>query len=185
VELPAPALTSYPEERSPWRKAAIVSAGIAAIELVVLVVIALAFIAKPFAHDGARTAKPDAGKPVATTPADKPTTTTGAKPAPPAAAVAKLPRSRTTVLVLNGNGVSGAASSAAARIQALHYRITGVADAAQPIFPRTIVMYRPGFRGEAQRLARDLGLSVTRAVPLDGMRPADLGGAKLALVVGG
>jgi len=35
VELPAPALTSYPEERSPWRKAAIVSAGIAAIELVV------------------------------------------------------------------------------------------------------------------------------------------------------
>jgi hypothetical protein len=34
------------------------------------------------------------------------------------------------------------------------------------------------------RLARDLGLPVRRAVPLDGMRPKDLQGAELALVLG-
>ena len=46
-------------------------------------------------------------------------------------------------------------------------------------------MYRPGLRGEALRLARDLGLEPGRAVPLDGLRASQLRGAKLVLVVGG
>ena len=44
---------SYPEAPSRWRRAALVSGGIAALELVALVVIALAFVAKPFADDAA------------------------------------------------------------------------------------------------------------------------------------
>jgi hypothetical protein len=45
------------------------------------------------------------------------------------------------------------------------------------------VMFRPGFKTEAQRLARDLGLK--RVGPLDGVRARDLQGAHVALVVGG
>jgi hypothetical protein len=44
-------------------------------------------------------------------------------------------------------------------------------------------MYRPGFRGEAKRLASDLG--IRRVSPLDGLRARDLQGAHLAFVVGG
>ena len=50
-------------------------------------------------------------------------------------------------------------------------------------FPRSIVMFRPGFKDEAQRLAKDV--RVTSVTPLDGMRPSDLGGAQLVLIVGG
>jgi hypothetical protein len=45
-------------------------------------------------------------------------------------------------------------------------------------------MFRPGYQGEAERLARDLDLGANRAIPLDGMRPADLGRAKLVLILG-
>jgi hypothetical protein len=181
VDLPAPSLASYAAEpRSRWRTAAIVTAGVAALELVALVVIALAFIAKPFADDAATKRKASA-QTAQTVPAGEDAKASAKKPAP----VAKLSRAQTPVLVLNGNGVSGAAGSAAARVSSLHYPIAGVTDASRRDFPRTIVMYRPGFQGEALRLARDLGLGVRRAVPLDGMRAADLGLAKLALVVGG
>ena len=185
MDLPADALSSYVDERPPWRKAAIVTAGIAAIELVALVVIALAFVARPFADDGARPAKSEAKREAATSPAAAQGEATASKLQAPAPALAELPREKTWVLVLNGNGVSGAASSAAQRVKTHHYRVAGIGDAARRDFPRTIVMYRPGFRGEAQRLARDLDLGLSRAVPLDGMRAADFGSARLALVIGG
>ena len=44
-------------------------------------------------------------------------------------------------------------------------------------------MYRPGFEGEARRLARDIG--VRRVSPLDGIRRRDLQGAHIALILGG
>ena len=44
-------------------------------------------------------------------------------------------------------------------------------------------MYRAGRRPEAVRLARDLGIRMVS--PLDGVRPRDLLGAQLAVVVGG
>jgi hypothetical protein len=44
-------------------------------------------------------------------------------------------------------------------------------------------MYRASRRGEALRLARDL--RILRVSPLDGLRPRDLLGAQLAVVVGG
>ena len=94
-----------------------------------------------------------------------------------------LSRGETSVLVLNGNGVSGAASEAADRIRGRHYLITGTGNASRSDYPRSIVMYRPGFKREAQRLAKDLG--VKRVGPLDGVRIRDLQGAHVALVIGG
>jgi hypothetical protein len=44
-------------------------------------------------------------------------------------------------------------------------------------------MYRRGFKGEAQRLARDLGVHVVS--PLDGVRPGQLHGAQAVLILGG
>jgi len=44
------------------------------------------------------------------------------------------------------------------------------------------VMYRPGYKGEAMRLAKDV--RVRRVVPLDGMRTAELQGAHIALILG-
>jgi hypothetical protein len=43
-------------------------------------------------------------------------------------------------------------------------------------------MYRAGYRAEGARLARDLRVSIVG--PLDGLRPADLLGAQLVVVVG-
>ena len=43
-------------------------------------------------------------------------------------------------------------------------------------------MFRPGYRPEAVRLAADLKLKIVG--PLDGLRPADMLGAHVALVVG-
>ena len=47
--------------------------------------------------------------------------------------------------------------------------------------PQTVVMYRPGFAAEGARLAHDLRVRVVS--PLDGMRPAQLLGAHLVLIV--
>ncbi len=44
-------------------------------------------------------------------------------------------------------------------------------------------MYRPGFRAEGLRLARDLGIKVVG--PLDGIHTGALDGGQLAVIVGG
>ena len=43
-------------------------------------------------------------------------------------------------------------------------------------------MYRPGYRGDALRLAHDLHVKVVG--PLDGMKPAALHGGQLAVLLG-
>jgi hypothetical protein len=55
------------------------------------------------------------------------------------------------VLVLNGNGVQGAAALAARSSQARGYPVLDVGNAPKTGYARTIVMYRPGFRREAIR----------------------------------
>ena len=50
------------------------------------------------------------------------------------------------------------------------------------ITPRTLVMFRPGYEAEGRRLARDLRVRIVR--PLDGMRPRQLLGAHLVLILG-
>ena len=156
----------------PWRAAAIVAAAIAAVELVLLVLLGLAAVARPLATAVETQAKERALAPKR------------AAPAPGRAAVppARLPRTRTSVIVLNGNGVTGAAGNAASLVRSLRYLVAGTANAPRTDFRRSLVMYRPGFRGEAFRLADDL--NVKRVVPLDGLRAADLRGAHVALIVG-
>ena len=67
-------------------------------------------------------------------------------------------------------------------MQSLHYLIAGTANAPRTDFARSLVMYRPGYKGEAMRLAKDV--RVRRVVPLDGMRAAALQGAHIALILG-
>ena len=76
------------------------------------------------------------------------------------------PRSRISVLVLNGNGLSGAAGTKSAVILSWGYQHAIPSDAAQLDYARSVVLFRPGWQREAERLAKDAGI---RAVAtLDG-----------------
>jgi hypothetical protein len=156
---------------APWRTAALVAAALAAIELVLLVVIGLAFAAKPFADEAAQATRGRTGNAPVSAPQEK-----------AAAGSAVLSRGETSVLVLNGNGLQGAAAIAAGRVRAKGYLIAGTSNARRSDFRRSLVMYRPGYRGEAERLAKDV--DVTRVSPLDGLRAGELQGAHAVLIVG-
>jgi hypothetical protein len=151
----------------PWRAIAVVAAGIAALELLGLIVVGIALLAKPIAHHARAQAMKAA---VAKKPATAPV-----RPL--------LPRRRVSVTVLNGNGVSGAAAAEASRVRARGYRVGLVGNAPRGGYGSTVVMYRMGYNREASRLARDLGIFLVS--PLDGLRPRNLHGAKIAVVIGG
>jgi len=137
------------------------------LELLGLVVVGVALVAKPMAHHAITEA---AKAPVASKP----------KPEP---MLPLLPRRLVSVTILNGNGVSGAAASEASRVRARGYIVGRVGNAPRGSYGHSVVMYRAGRVREARRLARDLGVAIVS--PLDGLRKGDLHGAKLALVVGG
>jgi hypothetical protein len=164
----------------PWRTATLVVAGIAALELVLLVMLGGALLAKP-EHAAARKATPS--KAVAAKHETKPAPAPAKATKTDKAAPAQLPRGKVTVVVLNGNGRQGAAAAAASRVSGRGYRIGLVANAPSHDYATSLVMYRPGFQGEARRLARDLGVKVVS--PLDGVRPAQLHGAQAVLILGG
>jgi hypothetical protein len=92
-----------------------------------------------------------------------------------------LPRNETSVMVLNGNGRAGAAAAAADRVQARGYMLGNVGNAPS-ITPRSLIMFRPGYEAEGRRLAHDLRVRIVR--PLDGMRPTQLLGSHLVLIIG-
>jgi hypothetical protein len=152
--------------RHPWRTIAVVAAGIATLELIALVVTATALVAKPMAKHARAAAAKHASAPKAKAPA---------RPV--------LARRLVTVTVLNGNGVSGAAAQTASRVRARGYKIRKVGNAPRSGYGRSVVMYRSGFRPEGLRLAHDLGIGLVS--PLDGLRAANLSGARLAVVIGG
>lgn len=155
---------------SRWRAAALGFSVLAALELVVLGAIGFKALAKTVSRD-VQTA---ALNKVAGPPPVKRHTAAGR---------ATLPRSETGVLVLNGNGISGAAAAGAERVRGRGYVVTGVGNAETEGQTRTLVMYRGKFRPEALRLARDVHARLV--TPLDGMRPSQLMGAQLVLVLGG
>ena len=152
----------------PWRTIAVVVAGIAALELLGLVAVGVALVAKPVMHR----ARTDAA---ATTPAVKKPGKASVRPL--------MPRGSISVTILNGNGIAGAAATEASRVRARGYLVGEVGNAPRSGYGRSVVMYRTGRRGDALRLARDL--RILRVSPLDGLRPRDLLGAQLAVVVGG
>ena len=92
------------------------------------------------------------------------------------------PPSKTPVMVLNANGVTGAAASAAANLQRYGYATPVVGDARTRGLPTTI-QYRPGYGPAARSLARRVG-NVQYVTPLDGYRESDLHGADLILILG-
>jgi LytR cell envelope-related transcriptional attenuator len=81
-------------------------------------------------------------------------------------AVPLRPRSRISVLVLNGNGVSGAAGREATGIVARGYRHAIPTDAQSLDYPRSAVLFRPGWQREAERLSHDV--RIPTVAPLDG-----------------
>jgi len=163
-----------PDAVRPWRTAAYVAGAIAVVELLLLLFVGGGKLTGAVSDRLQVAAQKRAVAPVAR--AAKPATR---KPA--SATAAKQPRSKTVVLVLNGNGRTGAASRAASRVRARGYRIGVVANAPSRV-PRSMVMYRPGFVGEGQRLGKDLGVRLV--TPLDGMRTGTLGHAQVVFIVG-
>jgi hypothetical protein len=159
----------------PWRTATLVASLVAAVELVLLVVAAFLLLAKPLSH-------------AMQSHAEKTAFATHKRAAAPVKHVRqtiappKLLRSQTKVVVLNGNGRAGAAAAAAAKLQGLGYRIRSTGNAQRQDYATTVVMYRRGYAGEGTRLARDLHVKVVG--PLDGLKPAALHGAQLAIILG-
>lgn len=154
---------------STWRKAAIAVTVVAALELVVLAGAAMALLGNPLARHLKAEAASAAAPRVRSTTAALPTKTT-------------LERAETSVVVLNANGQAGAAATEADRVQAKGYLIGSVGNAPAGNVSRTLVMYRPGYAAEGARLAHDLHIRHVR--PLDGMRPGQLMGAHLVLILG-
>jgi len=164
-----------------WRTATLAIASVAAIELVLLVVAGGALLSR---DDAGATAKP--GKTAKAAMSAK-SAKTVARPQPtrqtPAGKLeADLPRRNVEVVVLNGNGRTGAAAALAARVSRRGYRVGLVGNAPSHDYPRSIVMYRRGFAAEGQRLARDLAVPIVS--PLDGMRANQLAGAHAVLILG-
>lgn len=152
----------------PWRRATIAVSAVAALELLLLAVVAIVLFGNPLAQHLRASAAAAAAPPKRT-------------PAPPAKTKTTLARNETSVMVLNGNGLAGAAQATADRVQARGYLLGNVGNAPE-LTPRSLVMFRPGYAAEAQRLARDLHVRLVR--PLDGMRPSQLLGAHLVLIIG-
>ena len=156
----------------PWRTATLVASAVAAVELVVILVAGVVLLGKPLTEK-----MRDAGRErtLGVSLAGAPT-----KPKI-GSSVPRLPRTETSVMVLNGNGVPGAAHEAASRVRSRGYAIGEVGNAERTDYMRSVVMYRPGFRGEAMRLARDLRIRIVG--PLDGLQIRDLMGAHVVFVV--
>ena len=97
-------------------------------------------------------------------------------------AVPLRPRSRISVLVLNGNGRSGAAGTAATSILARGYRHAIPTDAPQANYVRSLVLFRPGGQPEAERLGRDA--KIPTVAPLDGSVAPEYASVPLVVILG-
>jgi LytR cell envelope-related transcriptional attenuator len=156
----------------PWRTATLIAVAVAAAELILLVIVGGTLFAR---HATASTTPRTVDHALRLAPSRHQAT---AHPLP----AAKLSRRQVNVLVLNGNGRPGAASSAATRVKHHGYRVAAVGNSQRMDYTRSIVMYRPGFEAEGRRLGRDLDVAIVG--PLDGLRPAQLHGAKAVFIVG-
>jgi hypothetical protein len=174
VDHPAPSS----EIARPWRTATLVATTVAGIELVLLVVAGIVLLGRSLAPQVHAAARHQAQKRVPAVVHPVPV----AKPVHRASTVAELPRGKTKVIVLNGNGVQGAAAEAGSLVTARGYAVKEVGNASRTGYGRTIVMYRPGFRREGLRFGKDL--NVRAVTPLDGIKVARLHRAHLVLILG-
>ena len=154
----------------PWRTSSVVVGAIAIVELVALIAIGAAQLAPQRVH-----AKAAVATPTRHTVAN--VRHTASLPSHPLRA-----RNRVSVLVLNGNGVQGAAATTAARLRDAGYRIGAAQNAQRHDYAQSMVMYVPGWVKEARRLARETGVRLV--APLDGVAPARLKGSRVVLILG-
>ena len=113
----------------------------------------------------------------------------GARPLPETSRVGRAtpptplrPRSRISVLVLNGDGVANAAGNEATTILARGYRHAIPTDAPNLDYARSLVLFRPGWQGEAKRLARDS--EIPAIAPFDGRVAPAYSHVPLVLILG-
>jgi len=113
----------------------------------------------------------------------------GARPVPETGPVGRAtpptplrPRSRISVLVLNGNGVAHAAGTAATALLGRGYRHAIPTDAPNLDYARSLVLFRPGWQREAERLGRDS--RIPTVVPLDGRVAPAYAHVPLVLILG-
>jgi LytR cell envelope-related transcriptional attenuator len=165
---------SLSQIRSPWRTATLVASAVAALELVLLIVLAVLLLAQPVSQHVRKAAEAKVLAHVKPKPQQR--------PAKPQAGKPKLTRAKTSVIGLNGNGRSGAAAASADAVRRFGYAIGTVGNAPRSDFTRTLVMFRKGYRPEALRLAKDMGIKIVG--PLDGLRSSDMMGAHVALLLG-
>jgi LytR cell envelope-related transcriptional attenuator len=157
VEISAP-----PAQPRQWRTATLVACGIVAFQLVVLVIVVKGMAST---DSPARAERAAAHHKVGRAEPKRPT----------------LPRTRTRILVLNGNGITGAAAAESDRLLARGYKVSGTGNTAQS-YGQSVVLYRPGKLPEAKRLAADEGIPLVG--PLDGITLRQLHGAHLVVVLG-
>lgn len=171
----------------PWRTRTLILSAVAGAELVALVAVGVLVLGKGWfehARANAATTKHTTTQQATTqrTPAThtQPPAPAHTHPAVPARPL--LPRAHTGLLVLNGNGQNGAAGTEASTLRAHGYPVVAVGNARRDNYAASIVMYRPGYGREAQRLAHDVGIPVITG--LDGVAPSVLKSAKLMVIVG-
>ena len=145
----------------PWRTATIVAGGVAIVEAALVIALVITLLSS--ADGGAAAAAQ-------------------AKPAAKQHAPKTLPRTKTRVLILNGNGRTGAAAAAADVVRSLRYKVAGIGNAGRSDYGHSAVLYAPGREKEAHRLARDLGIKLVG--PLDGLSRQKLHGAAVAVILG-
>jgi hypothetical protein len=150
-----------------WRKLTIVLGAIAALEAIVILVVAVVLIVPRVSHH-LRAADSTIPK--------------GATGPHTPAGRAKLAPAQTPVMVLNGNGRSGAAATSAREVRRMGYKLGLVGNAQRQDYPLSLVMYRPGLRPEALKFAKKM--HVRTVGPLDGIKLSKLGRAKLVYIVG-
>ena len=160
-----------------------VAVTVAAVELVALLTIAAVFLGGPMLDwaKGTTGVRPASGA-AAKKHARHERTAAPAAKRHAAAERPRLARTETSVLVLNGNGIAGAAADEAQAVRHRGYVVASVGNAPRNDYRRTVVMYRPGYRPEAARLARDVQARIVS--PLDGLRPRQLLGAHVAVIIG-
>jgi LytR cell envelope-related transcriptional attenuator len=173
--LDAPFLTPAELVR-PWRRATFIAGAIAGIELIALLGAGAMLLAKPLSHEINKAAVAS----IESTPVSKQLQTAIKKMNAPAGKA--HPRAHVKIMVLNGNGVNGAAGTAATRLHHLGYRIAGTANAKRQDYATSVVMYKPGFRADGMKLAKAIGVKVVG--PIDGIPASSMHGGDIAVIVG-
>ena len=99
-------------------------------------------------------------------------------------AVPLQPPARTPIAVFNASGVTGVAHDLAARLSRAGYPITMVGDTHVRPGAKTTVMFRPPFGPAARKIVKRIP-GAQGPYPLDGMRPSQIGKAKVVVIIAG